>query len=115
MTDIITLVREELKANVDTKTLETGQHFFKEKIVFYGVTIPKVNKIADHLFKKIMNEPKPRILDYCEQLFQSGNLEESFVASDWSYQLANKYTKEDFILFQKWINQSCPAHHYGMQ
>ncbi|MBP1672931.1 MAG: putative alkylation repair enzyme [Bacteroidetes bacterium] len=105
MEKIILKVREELRKNIDSKTLETGQHFFKEKIDFYGVTIPKVNKIADQLFKEIMNEPKPRILEYCEQLFQSENLEESFVASDWSYQLANQYTKDDFLIFQKWINE----------
>ncbi len=105
MTDIITLVREELKANVDSKTLETGQRFFKEKINFYGVTIPRVNKIAEHLYNEILNEPKPIILDYCEQLFQSGNLEESFVASHWAYQLTSQYSIDDFIIFQKWINQ----------
>lgn len=105
MENIILTVREELRKNIDSKTVETGQHFFKEKIVFYGVTIPKVNKIADQLFKEIMNEPKTRILDYCEQLFQSGYLEETFVASHWSYQLANQFTKDDFLIFQKWINQ----------
>jgi 3-methyladenine DNA glycosylase AlkD len=103
MENIILTVREELRKNIDSKTLETGQHFFKEKIDFYGVTIPKVNKIADHLFKEIMNESKPRILDYCEQLFQSGNLEESFVACNWSYQLEQKYSIEDFQIFEKWI------------
>lgn len=105
MENIIHKVREELRKNIDSKTLETGQHFFKEKIVFYGVTIPKVNKIADHLFQEIMNEPKQIILDYCEQLFQSGYLEETFVASHWSYQLANQFTKDDFFIFQKWINE----------
>ncbi len=103
MNDIILKVREELIANIDSKTLETGQRFFKEKIDFYGVTIPKVNKIAEQLFKELVNEPKLKIWDYCEQLFQSGNLEESFVASHWSYKFENQFTKEDFYLFERWI------------
>jgi 3-methyladenine DNA glycosylase AlkD len=105
MTDIIATVREELKANVDSKTLETGQHFFKEKIQFYGVKIPTVNKISDQFYPEIQDFSKSLIWEICEQLFQSGNLEESFVACNWSYKLEQKYTINDFQIFEKWIRQ----------
>lgn len=103
MNEIISKVRESLRSNADAKTIETSQNFFKEKITFYGVKIPLVNKISDEIFKEIANESKPKIWEYCEVLFQSGNLEESFVACNWSYKIKDQYTKEDFIVFERWI------------
>ncbi len=38
-------VRQDLKANVDAKTQATSQHFFKEAITAYGVSVPRVNAI----------------------------------------------------------------------
>jgi len=105
MNEIILKVREELKSNVDSKTIETSQNFFKEKIEFYGVKIPTVNKISDQIYKGIADDPKERIWEYCEELFRSGNLEESFVACNWSYKVKDQYTKEDFLVFERWITK----------
>ena len=105
MNDIILKVRENLRLNTDPKTIKTSQNFFKEKIEFYGVKIPTVNKISSQIFKEIEKDSKEQIWAYCEDLFRSGNLEESFVACNWSYNIRNQYTEEDFFIFERWIKE----------
>ena len=103
MDDIIKEIREELTQQIDGKTKATSQNFFKEKIRFYGVRIPIVNKISKDYFKLIEYRPKSEIFSFCEILWQSGFLEESFIACNWSYYLHEKYEPGDFMLFEKWI------------
>lgn len=101
---IIEKIREELYNSIDDKTLKTCQNFFKEKIDFYGVKIPVVNKISKVHFKKIESFTKDEIFNLCEVLWQSGKIEESFVACNWAYAQREKFEQEDFIIFEKWIN-----------
>jgi 3-methyladenine DNA glycosylase AlkD len=103
MEDIIIKLKEELKNNVDKKTQSNSQKFFKEKIKFYGVRIPIVNKIGEKYFKLIGSESKSDIFKLCDRLWQSGFLEESFVACRWSYCLHESYEPQDFQIFEKWV------------
>lgn len=105
MKNIIEQVRAALKASIDEKTVQTSQRFFKEKIVSYGVKVPTVDKIGKEIYKQIENEPKSVIFSLCEQLWQSGYLEESFVACNWSYNVRKQYEPADFEVFERWINQ----------
>jgi len=105
MKNIIEQVRATLKASTDEKTVQTSQRFFKEKIVSYGVKVPTVDKIGKEIYKQIENEPKSVIFSLCEQLWQSGYLEESFVACNWSYNVRKQYEPADFDVFERWINQ----------
>ena len=72
MEEILEKVRKELKNNIDEKTQKSSQNFFKEKIKFYGVKVPVVNKISKTLFTLIKTESKSKIFDLCEKLWQSG-------------------------------------------
>lgn len=101
---IIDEIREELEKNIDKKTFNTCQNFFKEKIDFYGVKIPVVNKISKYFFKKVEAFSKDEIFHLCELLWQSGKIEESFIACNWAYTQCEKFEFEDFIIFEKWIN-----------
>lgn len=50
MENIIEKIRIKLRKNIDEKTRATSQNFFKEKIIFYGVKVPTVNKISDDYY-----------------------------------------------------------------
>ena len=39
----------------------------------------------------------------CEELWQSGYMEESFVACHFSYLLRKTYEPAEFIIFEKWV------------
>lgn len=103
MEKFIDKVRAELRKNIDEKTLKTSQNFFKEKIEFYGVSVPSVNKISREYFKFIEQKTKAEIFELCERLWQSGYIEESFIACNWSYFIHEKYKPEDFRIFEKWV------------
>lgn len=103
MKNIIERLRKELKKNVDEKTKATNQNFFKEKIKAYGVKVPVVHKLSKEFFKEIHLESKTGIFKLCEVLWQSGYIEESFVACNWSYFIHEKYEPSDFKTFKRWI------------
>jgi len=104
MESVIKIVRETLSESADEKTIESSQRFFKEKIEFYGVKVPVVDKIGKELYKLVSDKPKSEIFSLCEEMWQSGYLEESFIACNWSYNLRKQFTPEDFITFEHWID-----------
>lgn len=103
MEKIIKDLRTELIASSDEKTKETSKRFFKEPVNCYGIQSTLVGKIADAFYKQIALEEKQQIFRYCEILWQSGIMEESFVACNWSYKLHKKYEPADFGYFEHWI------------
>jgi 3-methyladenine DNA glycosylase AlkD len=103
MTEIIQTVRSALLDSVDEKTRATSQNFFKEKIQYYGVNVPTVNKISKNYYKLIESRTKGDIFDLCTVLWRSGYIEESFIACNWSYSLRGQYEPDDFTVFEGWI------------
>lgn len=102
--NIIEKIRKELKENSDEHTRQTGQRFFKEKIKSYGVKTAIVSGIAKKSFAGIKDKRKNEIFSFCEELWLSGYMEESFIASNWSYCIRNDYKPEDFAVFEKWVS-----------
>jgi 3-methyladenine DNA glycosylase AlkD len=104
MNIIINQIRRDLKQNNDKKTRETGMTFFKEKIKLYGVKTAVVDKMAKKYFKMKQDKRKSEIFDLCEELWQSGYMEESFIACNWSYFVRKDYEPGDIKTFEKWVN-----------
>lgn len=103
MNNILDQLRHELRLKSDEKTRESSKRFFKEPVECYGVASAGVGKIGDQFFKEIADESKESIFQYCEVLWQSGMIEESFVACNWSYKMHKKYEPSDFVFFERWI------------
>jgi len=103
MSSIINKIRIELKQNTDEKTKASGERFFKEAVKFYGVKTAIVSKMAREYFQQIKDQDKSEILALCEELWQSGYMEESFIACHWSYVIHKKYEKKDFKIFAHWV------------
>lgn len=104
MTAIVQQIRNELANVSDEKTKLSGQRFFKENIVTYGVKSADVIKIGKANFMLVSSKSKSEIFTLCEELWQSGYMEESFIACNWSYNIRKQYKTEDFKVFEKWIN-----------
>ena len=81
----------------------SGQGFFKEKVKLYGVKTAIVRKLEKNAYKAIKDIKKTEIFNLCEELWQSGYMEESFIACNWSYFIHKDYKPEDFKIFEKWI------------
>jgi len=103
MKNIIAKIRKELKQNSDPHTKATGQSFFKEKVKIYGVKTALVTKIAKARDKEVLAMDKKEVFALCEELWQSGYMEESFIACHFSYLLGKNYEPADFKVFEKWV------------
>ena len=103
MNDITAKIRQILIGSADEKTRQQSEYFFKEKVTVYGVKSATVQKIAKEIFAEIKDKPKAEILAACEKLWQSGYMEESFVACVWSEKLGKKLEPADFETLERWI------------
>lgn len=104
MEQIIHLIKQALKQNSDPHTAATGKNFFKEKVKIYGVKTAIVTKISKGFDKDILAMDKKNVFALSEMLWQSGYLEESFIACHFAYLIRKNYEPADFRVFEKWVN-----------
>jgi len=104
MDPVISRIRQELAAQADPEIQKTSQRFFKEKIRCYGIKSATVIAIAKKHWKVVKGRSKPEIFTLCEELYQSGFMEESFIVSEWAHALSGYYEKEDLPVFRHWID-----------
>lgn len=81
-----------------------GQRFFKESVNILGVKSHEVEKISKEIYGKLLDKNKFLVFGVCEKLWQSGVIEESFVACSWAYNQRKNFVESDFELFKKWID-----------
>lgn len=105
MHSILSSLRATLRQASDEAVKTLGQRFFKEAVKLYGVKTPIVSKLAKQYDQQILSIPKSQVFELCEELWQSGYLEETFIACHFSYRLAKTYQPEDFQIFERWIGQ----------
>lgn len=103
--DILSSIRQELQQQVDSKTRESFQSFFKEKVAAYGVKTAIVTKIARKYFREVEPLGKKAVFALCEELLKSDYMEEAFIAAEWAYWLRDEYEPEDFTVFESWISR----------
>lgn len=103
MENIVAQVRKALESASDENTKKNSQRFFKERIDCYGVKAPVVQKISKEMFANVKHNTKSEIMEACDSFWQSGILEESFVACNWSSNIQKQYLPEDFKTFEYWI------------
>ncbi len=106
MNEPLDKVRRELRDASDEKTRQTGLRFFKEKINLYGIRSGTVKEIAKQNYLLMKDMSKKEILDMCDSLWESGMMEESFVACLWTEKLVPQFTPEDFSILEKWVNRN---------
>lgn len=104
MKEIVVKISGELKQRGDLQTALSGQRFFKEKVKIYGVKTALVIKIAKAFDKQILALDKKEVFAVCEELWQLGHIEEAFVACHFCYLIRKNYERNDFKVFEKWVN-----------
>jgi 3-methyladenine DNA glycosylase AlkD len=105
MSQLIENIRHDLLLNSDEKYLEVGKKFFREKVNMYGMRTADVINISKVYLKEITVKSKREIFGLCEELWQSGMIEESFIACNWAYSQRKNFAPDDFPVFEKWVNQ----------
>jgi 3-methyladenine DNA glycosylase AlkD len=104
MSEIVEDIRKELLKNADEKTRVSGERFFKEPVKLYGLKSAITELIGKEHFKKLKERGKSEVFDLCEELWESGYLEEAGIACNWSYYVHKDFRPEDIKLFGRWVN-----------
>lgn len=104
MDPIIARIRQELEAQADPEIQKNSKRYFKEPITCYGMKTATVIAIARKYWKMVRDHSKPEIFALCEELYQSGYLEESFIVSEWARSLSGRYESDDLVVFRRWID-----------
>ncbi|HNQ50376.1 MAG TPA: DNA alkylation repair protein [Candidatus Omnitrophota bacterium] len=104
MDQIILDIRAELKKKADAKIREGARRYFKEPIKCYGMMTAAVAAIAKGKFTAIRARSKAQIFGLCEELWQSGYMEEGYIACAWAYNLRKDFEPADITVFRKWVN-----------
>jgi 3-methyladenine DNA glycosylase AlkD len=105
MSTILHQVRAELKANIDEKTKQSFQRFFKEAVTCYGVKTPTVGKIAKKYWPQVKGLDKLNLFALCEELYRSDYTEEAFVVSYWLPNYIDHLEPADLLAFKGWIER----------
>jgi len=103
MSAIIEQIRRDLVSNSDEKTRISGERFFKEPVKLHGLKSAASENIGKEHYSKIKGKPKSEVFDLCEELWQSGYMEEAFIACNWSYNVKREYVPDDIRTFERWI------------
>ena len=104
MDPVIAVIRQELAAQANPEIQKTSQRFFKDEIRCYGMKTATVIALAKKYWKVVKDRHKVEIFILCEELYQSGYLEEAFIVSNWTYALSGRYERGDLTVFWYWIN-----------
>ena len=102
---IIEQIKKELKEKSDPKSVSGESRFFKDKIKHYGIKSSEVEKISKKYYENIKSLGKKDIFDLCEKLFSSAYMEESIIASSWTYRIKKSHTPSDLDTFQRWVDK----------
>jgi 3-methyladenine DNA glycosylase AlkD len=105
MSIVVEDIRKDLIRNSDERTKKSGEKFFKEGVVMYGVKGANTHLIEKEHYKKLPDKSKAVVFRFCYELWRSGTMEESLIACIWSYKVRKEYKPEDFHIFRDWIEK----------
>jgi len=103
MDPLIIRMRTDLEQSADPDLRASSQRFFREEIRCYGMKTKTANAIAKTYWKEVKDLPKKDVYALCEELFASGYMEESFIASYFTEHLTS-FERTDLLLFRRWID-----------
>ncbi len=103
MDPLLARIRSDLEDHADPDIRASSQRFFKEEIRCYGMKTATAKVIAKACWTEVKGRPKEDVYALCEELFSSGYLEESFIASYFTEHLGT-FEKGDLLIFRRWID-----------
>jgi 3-methyladenine DNA glycosylase AlkD len=105
MNEIVKAVINEIIEKSDEKTRISGERFFKEDVKIHGLKSSVTERIGKEYFRKIKNKSKEEIFALCEELWETGYMEEAGIACNWSYYISKFYQPDDIKEFKNWVEK----------
>lgn len=105
MKEILVQLRSELDALGNAAAAASAKRYFKEEIKTRGIKNPVARKLSARYKKEMKGMSKAGVFRLCESLWESGYMEESILACDWSHSQRKKFEPADFKIFEKWVKK----------
>ena len=101
---IVKELQNQLRDAGNAETQRASQTFFKEKIRGHGVKKELVRALAKASFTTSLKTASVQeVFELCEQLWQTGMIEESFAACEWAFALRKTMERQDFAALERWV------------
>lgn len=102
--DLIKILQNELDQCSSPEAKQSGERFFKEPVNLRGLKSAMVTAIGKKYYKQLSNTSKENVFELCEKLWQSGFMEDTFIAGQWAYNCRKNFTSDDIKRFEYWVN-----------
>ena len=87
----------------DPGNVKDYSRFIKGTNKLITLTTPVVRNVSADYFQKIKDLKKEEVWEICDELLKTRNKSSMHIAFDWAFRMKKQYQKEDFELFQNWI------------
>lgn len=98
-------IRRQLSAAGDADASEKGKRFFKEEVTLYGAKNVEVKRITHSAIAAVRDMDKKKVFKLAEELWQSGMLEETWIACELSYSRREEFQPDDMAVFSVWLDK----------
>ena len=100
---IVEILKENLQKIATDQSRIAGQRFFKEDVIIMGVKSSDLRKLSKNLYSQVKEKSKHELFEICTSLWQTNVMELCFVACDWTQKRKKEFVKEDFEIFENWV------------
>jgi len=94
----------ELESLADPAYREQLRGYFSEEINPIGVRSKAVHNVASRHWQSMKKEPKERIFELCEVIFERRIVETTTIAIDFLWNLRKKLERSDFARLERWLD-----------
>lgn len=106
MKNIVIEIRQELnELSKSPENVKDYSRFHKDNKKHIGLATPIVKKLSAQKFKEVKHLNKKQIFELCERLLECDDGSCQEIAFDWAFRVKKQYTKEDFVIFEKWLDK----------
>mgnify|MGYP001765041537 CR=1 FL=1 len=103
--ELVSNLRQHLESMVGRTRKIEHERVFKEAIRTRGLSLLDVRRVAREFGKSLRGMDKAAVFACCEELWLTGQFEESMTACHWSLYPRNEYRPSDIRVFERWIRQ----------
>ncbi|MBI5065133.1 DNA alkylation repair protein [Candidatus Woesearchaeota archaeon] len=103
--NILNEIRQEIKELAQNPSnIKDYSRFHKDNEKHISLATPIVRKLSAKKFKEIKHSDKKQIFELCKNLLKYKDNSYRDIAFDWAFRIKKQYTKEDFAIFENWLD-----------
>ncbi len=104
--NIINNIRLEIKELFNhPENVKDYSRFYKDNEDHIGLVTQIIRKLSSEKFKEVQHFDKKQIFELCDLLLELKDSTLQNISFDWAFRLNKKYTKDDFSIFERWIDK----------